>query len=74
MGYVIAMALKWAFCLAFLCLPYIIACLVWKYMPDSWIKTCLFRSFGKDSGPWMESLSPKAAPLVEIVGQPDRSP
>lgn len=52
-GFSIALLLKPFMALFFLVLPVALAYLIWRVMPDSKLKRILFKSYGKDRGPWV---------------------
>lgn len=52
-GFLLSLLLKPLLALAFLGLPYSLACHLWRAVPDGRIRRLLFTSWGEDRGPWM---------------------
>lgn len=51
--FMIAILINPLLALVFLTAPVFAALWLWRRMPDGRIKRLLFRSYGKDSGPWV---------------------
>lgn len=71
-GFLLFQALKPFFLLAFLSGPYLLAVLAWQALPDGRLRRVLFRSWGRDSGPWISAPPVQRAETVLALPAPAR--
>lgn len=65
MGFLLSLLLKPFYALLFLQWPYAASVWLWRRLPDSRVKCFLFKSYGRDNGPWTRSRPTHTVQLID---------